>query len=249
MLIPATRHGRERRIAETTANHKPYSGVRFLSWSPDGKWIVAPDTLGSGRNVPGLCLISVESGEKRPLTQPPAWNDGLSPAITPDMRHLVFARDTGPRVSDLYTVDLSNDLHPIGEPKRLTFYDQQTSSPAWTKNGRLLLFTRYSTRGSPSIWRMPFPASRRPEPVYVANDDARSLTVSPRGGRLVYAREREMSGLWGIEMPDSPLRMVRNGACKPWITSSRQESTPQFSPDGESIVLRADSLHHSTPVP
>jgi Tol biopolymer transport system component len=239
VLIPSTTHGPERRIAETTAHHELYSRVRFLSWSPDGKWIVAPDTLGGSGNVPGLCLISVRSGEKRRLTQPPAWNDDLSPAIAPDMRHLVFARYTGPGVSDLYAVDLSSELQPTGEPKRLTFYDQQTSSPAWTRNGRIVLFTRYSTRGSPSIWRMPFPISGHPEPVHISNDDARSLAVSSEGSRVVYARETENDGLWRIEMPGSPLWMARSAPCKPWITSSRQESTPQFSPDGQHVAFQS----------
>ena len=158
VLIPSATNGPERRIAEMTAPNQLLQGVRFLSWAPNGKWLLVPDGfLANVGATVGLSLVSVETGEKRRLTQPPPWNDDLSPSMSPDMKHLVFARYTG-AVSDLYALDLSKNLQPAGEPKRLTFYHQLTTSPVWMRDGRSLLFTRYSARGSPSLWRMTFPA-------------------------------------------------------------------------------------------
>src|SRR4051812_14912444 len=236
VLTPSHTHGPERRIAEITGYDQLNSRVRSLSWSPDGKWIVAADKSCTNGDVTGLCLISVPSGKKRPLTEPPGWNDDLDPSIAPDMKHMVFARYSGP-VSDLYIVDFSNELHPLHEPKRLTFYERETGSPVWSRDGRFVLFTRYSSRGSPSIWRMPFPFSGRPEPVNISSDDARSLSLSPAGRRLVYARETRSAGLWGIEMPDLSSGEALSGTCKRWIASSRQEVTPEFSPDGQHVAF------------
>jgi Tol biopolymer transport system component/DNA-binding winged helix-turn-helix (wHTH) protein len=239
LLIPSATIGAERRIAETTVPNELLWRVRFLSWSPDGKWLLVSD--GSLANVGatvGLSLVSVETGEKRRLTQPPAWNDDVSPAMSPDMKHLVFARHTGV-VSDLYDLNLSQRLQPVGEPKPLTVYHEQASSPAWMQNGQSLLFTRYSTRGSPSLWRMTFPPSSRPEPVPIAADNARWLALSRKGDALAFTRETTNANLWALESAGPPLCISRNKSSKPWITSSREESTPQFSPNGEHIAFQS----------
>jgi Tol biopolymer transport system component/DNA-binding winged helix-turn-helix (wHTH) protein len=239
LLIPSATNGPERRIAEITPPSQLSHGVRLLSWAPNGKWLLVPD--GSLANVGatvGLSLVSVETGEKRRLTQPPAWNDDLSPSMSPDMKHLVFARYTG-AASDLYAVDLSKNLRPAGEPKRLTFYHQLTTSPVWMRDGRSLLFTRYSARGSPSLWRMTFAAPGRPEPLPISADNASSLALSPKGDSLLFTREMANASLWAVETAGSPLWVSRNRINKPWITSSREDLTPQFSPDGQQIAFQS----------
>ncbi|MFL6448696.1 MAG: DPP IV N-terminal domain-containing protein [Bryobacteraceae bacterium] len=238
MLMPSSANGPERRIAEMIAPNEVYSRVRFLSWSPDGQWLVVPDGISADATA-GLSLVSVHTGEKRRLTLPPPWNDDLSPALAPDSKHLVFARYTGQLVSDLYVLDLAKDLKPVGKPKPLTSYHQQTSSPAWMPDGRSVLFTRYSTHGSPGLWRMTFPAQSRPEPVPISAENAAWLAVSPKGDRLVYTHETANSNLWAVETPGSPLWRGRNSIFKSWITSSRQERTPQFSPDGQQIAFQS----------
>jgi Tol biopolymer transport system component len=239
LLIPSATNGAERQIAEMTAPNELSWRARFLSWSPDGKWLLVPD--GSSANVGamvGLSLVSVETGEKRRLTQPPPWNDDVSPAMSPDMKHIIFARHTGV-VSDLYELDLSKNLRPVGEPKPLTFYHQQTSSPVWMRDGRSLLFTRYSTRSDPSIWRMSFPGPGRPEPVPISTDNAGWLALSLKGDSLVFTRETANANLWAIATAGSPLWITPNRISKPWITSSREEATPQFSPNGEQIAFQS----------
>jgi DNA-binding winged helix-turn-helix (wHTH) protein len=178
LLIPSATNGPERRIAEIAAPYELNWRVRFLSWSPDGKWLLVPDRTSAGSSF-SLYLISMETGEKRKLGRPPPWNDDFSPALSPDLAHLVFARYTGV-VSDLYTVDLSKNLQPVGEPKPLTSYHQQTSSPVWTQDGREVLFTRHSSGGSPSIWRIKVSADQHPEPVPISADNALGVTLSPR---------------------------------------------------------------------
>jgi hypothetical protein len=45
--------------------------VPRIAWSPDGKWLAAGLKPEGGKDS-AINLISVETGEKRPLTQPPS---------------------------------------------------------------------------------------------------------------------------------------------------------------------------------
>lgn len=142
-------------------------------------------------------------------------------------------------MSDLYALDLSKNLQPLGEPKRLTSYHQMASSPVWMPDGKSLLFTQYSTRGSPSLWRMSVHDPARPEPVPISADNASWLAVSPKGDSLVFTRKTENANLWAVETDGSPLWASRTRTNKPWITSSRTQGTPQFSPDGQQIAFQS----------
>jgi len=86
---------------------------------------------------------------------------------------------------------------------------------------------------------MNFSEPSRAEPLPIAGDSARALAISPKGDRLVYTRETVNSTIWAIETPRMRLRMSQNHIPKPWITSSWQESAPQFSPDGRQIAFQS----------
>jgi len=75
-------------LADVTAPNQQYWAFRFLSWSPDGKWLVVPDASSSAATL-GLFLLAIDTGERRQLTQPP-WYDDLDSAFSPDMKHLIF---------------------------------------------------------------------------------------------------------------------------------------------------------------
>jgi Tol biopolymer transport system component len=106
-VIPSV-GGPERRIVDLVpVNH--YVPLAGLSWSADGKWLVFPD-LSSSEGPFCLYAISIETGEKRKLTSPPATvlGDGL-PAFSPDgrmhagirprdhLRYLRYLLDAGAR--------------------------------------------------------------------------------------------------------------------------------------------------------
>src|SRR5262249_12361318 len=64
---------------------------RALDWSPDGKWLVTGgdfENKGSDR----IYLVSVESGDFRPLTAPLGGMGDSDPAISPDGSALAFVR-------------------------------------------------------------------------------------------------------------------------------------------------------------
>ena len=112
MVIPAI-GGPEREVADVT--FPDFWAFAFFSWFPDGKWIVTH----------GLNLISTETGETRRLTSPPTKEFPDSwPAVSPDGRTVAFSRSAGPKGS-IYLLDLTEDLKPKGEPRRLTSREGQ----------------------------------------------------------------------------------------------------------------------------
>jgi DNA-binding winged helix-turn-helix (wHTH) protein len=231
LLIPSATNGPERLVAELTAPNRMFSLVRFVCWSPDSKWLIAADgnksSIGAGV---GLSLISVETGEKRRLTHPAPWNDDLSPAMSPDMQHLVFACHTG-AASDLYALNLATNLQPLVEAKQLTFDHQMTSSPVWMPDGKSLLFTRYSTRGIPGLWRMSLlPAPKRPEPVPIAADNASLLGVSPKGDSLVFTRGIENDNLWGLKRRIRHYGLAGPGSVNPGSLRANRRNPPSSRP-------------------
>jgi Tol biopolymer transport system component len=55
----------------------------------------------------------------------------------------------------------------------------------------------------------------------------------------VFTRGTATANLWAVETVGSPLWIPRNRISKPWITSSREEAIPEFSPNGEQIAFQS----------
>ena len=60
-----------------------------------------------------LFLLSLDAGEKRKLTDPPAhWTGDSSPAFSPDGRTLVFTRHIDAGLGDVYECPSQEDSSP-----------------------------------------------------------------------------------------------------------------------------------------
>ena len=115
ILIPAL-GGQERKLI-TFRRLRSTSG-EMLSWSPDSKWLAV---MGSSDNGPfKIWLVSVETGESRALTHPPANMTGdFNPAFSPDGLSLAFSRSPGLSVASICVLPLSKTLEPTGEPREI----------------------------------------------------------------------------------------------------------------------------------
>ena len=116
--------GTERKLAETRVPFTYLLGT-CLAWSPDSRWLAVCDWAEDSPGPLSLFLLSVDSGERRRLTTPLEGSNlgDLLPAFSPDGRTLAFSR-FGSASSDLYLLDLDEDLNPQGEPRRRTFMEQ-----------------------------------------------------------------------------------------------------------------------------
>jgi Tol biopolymer transport system component/predicted Ser/Thr protein kinase len=207
-----------------------------LAWSPDGKSL-AIVVAGSSNEPCGLFLLSIETGEKRRLTSPPSTSIGdSSPAFSPDGRTLAFSRIMALGISDLYLLDLSGRLETIGEPKRLTFDNQDTSDPVWTPDGREIIFSSGQYLNI-SLWRILAFGSGKPQQLVSLGNPAFHPAISRQGRRLAYERHVFEENIWRVEVPGPN---AKGSPPKNFISSTRGESNPNFSPDGKRIVFASD---------
>jgi Tol biopolymer transport system component/DNA-binding winged helix-turn-helix (wHTH) protein len=238
LVVSSLPGGPERRLSEITAPLDIFYAFKFLAWSPDGKWLVVSDGRSSETDR-GLFLLSVDTGEKRRLTQPPGGYDDFDPVFSPDGAQLAFVRHTGSAGGDIYVLELDRGRQPQGESRRLTFDNRPTSSPVWTHDGRALLFARYSLSGRQSLWKVTPSSSPRVEPLPISADNASGLAISPNGDRLIYTSDNPNVNIWAVDLPD--VRFAKNPTSIPRLlmASNRRDNTPSFSPDGQQIAFHS----------
>jgi Tol biopolymer transport system component/DNA-binding winged helix-turn-helix (wHTH) protein len=205
-----------------------------IAWSPDGKLIAVSDAPSSQEH-PGIVLFSLETGEKRNLTSPPAhsWRDS-QPAFSPDGKTLAFVRENTPVTGDIHVVPVTG-----GEPRRVT-YDNATHTftngiiggLAWTADGREIIFS--STRGGiPSLWRVAVSGGDQAR-LAEGGDNTYYPTVSRQGHRLAYTQLFGGTPVYRIEVPNST---GRPHLATRLIASTQTAASPQYSPDGKRIAF------------
>jgi serine/threonine protein kinase/WD40 repeat protein len=223
--------GPERVLTEMYFDYTTVDGP-FLAWSPDSRWLAM---VGADKpdEVMALFVYSVETGEKRRLTSPPKNSLGDScPAFSPDGRTLAFFRWASWTNSDLYFLDLSQDFKPVAEPKRLTFGNWRAASPAWTTDGRSLVFSALG-----NLWGVDASGAGKPQRLAAIGANGAYPAISRRGNRLAYAQVISDDNIWRIEIP------TPGGKANPpqkLISSTRDDYFPQFSPDGKKIAFGSE---------
>ncbi|MGC2185532.1 MAG: hypothetical protein WA637_19855 [Terriglobales bacterium] len=194
-----------------------------------------------------MFLLSIDNGERRRLTSPavPLLGDS-SPAFSPDGRTLAFSRNSDLGLGDLYLLPLSEELNPSGEAKRITF-ENRTTTPSWTADGSHIVFS-----DSKGLWQIAVPEfmgeAAKPQRLTSFGENIQEPTISARGRRLAYTHVLIHSSIWRMTAPPldgSP--SVRDGrnlkpvySAAPFISTTRDDSAPQFSPDGKKITFMSD---------
>ena len=210
-----------------------FLGAFSVAWGPDGKELVVAERSSPGDPF-ALFLLSIESGEKRRLTSPPAKSIGDSgPAFSPDGRSLAFARIRG-SASDIYLLALAEDLTPNGEPKRLTFQNLPSWSPTWTPDGREIVYASGWLVESSSLGRISVSGSGEPERLPVAGEGATLPAISRRANRLAYTKRSQDTNIWRLPLRESGSAAA---AATRLISSTRDDYNPQCSPDGKRIAF------------
>ncbi len=111
---------------------------RDLSWSPDGKYIVANMYKpGDGGN---LALIDINNGETKLLTKDSVLYTNSDPSWTDDSKKIYFSSDKD-NISNLYSFDLTNN-----KTEKLSNSYAGLEFPFFRDN--LLYFTSYFAKGT-----------------------------------------------------------------------------------------------------
>jgi Tol biopolymer transport system component/serine/threonine protein kinase len=246
ILLISPLGGPERKLAETTADTSTslFSWVPpYLSWCPDSKYLVTMDHLSPGEPY-GLFIISVATGEKRRLTTPstPATADG-NPAVSPDGHMLAFVRIVSESNTQVYVLPLSKNYAPAGEAQRLDLPQPFLTSPAWTSDGREIVYSASEpwATGDMKLWRVPVSGSEKPQPLSSVGENGGQATISWQGNRLVYADWRYDPDIWRAEISGPG----RNSPAVKLIASTHVDGSPQYSADGSKIAFASDRSGHA----
>ena len=224
--------GTERKAAEQ------HSCPISIDWSPDGKMIAFRDT-DSGQGPTGIFLVSLNNGERRRVTTPPkdAWD--AEPRFSPDGKTLAFVRTHDVLIGDIFVVPID-----AGEPKQLTFMGHQASiganfsGLAWTADGKEIVFSAGPMEGvNGSLWRVNVHGGAPEKISGLAGVNAAEPAISRQGHRLAYRMITTNTNIWQIRLPISG---GRPSAPVKFISSTRYQQEPQYSPDGRNVVFVSD---------
>jgi serine/threonine protein kinase len=201
----------------------------YVSWSSDSQWLTY--CAGTPRS---LYLASLNGGEKKLVLGPLRGNFSLNAGIlSPDSRKLalLYARP------GLYVVGLSEDYKPEGEPKPLTPLDWNVVSPAWTADGKEILFIRSvgdANAGSDTAMYRVAVDGGPPRRVSFAGDNPWFLGIARRANRMAFTRLHRDTNIYRIPLE---VHGAVPAAGQAIISSSRRDDTAYYSPDGSHIAF------------
>jgi dipeptidyl aminopeptidase/acylaminoacyl peptidase len=184
-------------------------------WSPDGKWLAFASNRGDGEKTPAnLYVLPAEGGEARRLTdlkeavEAIAWSpDSTRIAFTTRVRDEPYREEdekkraprrftrvfhkldsvgfTGDRRKHVFVVGLDG-----GEPNQITSGDFEHDNPAWSPDGKQLVFDglRDEDWDTRLINRLYLVDANGGEPRALTGDEGsyEEPSFSPDGGRIAY---------------------------------------------------------------
>jgi Tol biopolymer transport system component/DNA-binding winged helix-turn-helix (wHTH) protein len=234
-IAPALGGGERKLIAATRSRSGGGALARWLSWSPDGEYLAASEQ-DSPSGPYGIILIARETGLTRRVTSPSAPVVGdFCPAFAPDGKTLAFVRVNSPEVEDLYVMPSDG-----GDPLRLTFDHSQIGAPAWTPDGREIVYTT-RLHGMQGLWRIPATGGR-PKYLLESGQGVCCPSFARQGGRMAYVQYANDTNVWRLDLTAARSANKQAASMKRLIASTLYEGAPQYSPDGKRIAFVSTRL-------
>lgn len=228
-IIPAL-GGVERRLRETYWQESEFREVFWyfgrLAWSPDGKTLAFSDRNSESGPATSIFLLTLDSLKLRRLTSPQNPGGDYNPAFSPDGQTLAFNRGSQGMTS-IYTISISGDRE-----QRLLSGIQNGWGLAWAPDGRDIIFGRAGWLANAAwLWKV---SARGGEPQRLQFGQE-GVQPSIRGNRLAYLRQMANLNIWRRTV--NSLSSV--GPAERFISSTKMETGPQFSPDGSRVVFES----------
>ena len=232
VIIRQVASGDERKVADCHSHTES-----SVAWSPDGEWIVFVDRPNQARPWT-LFLSSTSTLDVHQLTHPPAGYYGdIDPAFSPDGQSVAFVRGilegglahlVSPAIGDIYTVDIDD-----GAVRQLTHDNREIPGLGWTPDGRGILFSSNRENGAFNLWKVRL-SDASIHPVLVTQGMIKNPSVSLQTNRMVYEDWEGDTDIFLLKLDGSS---TDTREVPTIVSSTREESMPQYSPDGSQIVF------------
>jgi Tol biopolymer transport system component/DNA-binding winged helix-turn-helix (wHTH) protein len=228
--IPA-QGGTEHLVYKGPANTWHEGGV---DWSPDGETLVFSEN-NEDKIHSRIALLSLADFRVRPLTSPPDQYQDCFPVFSPDGSMLAFQRENvAGTTAEIFIVPVAG-----GNPKQLTFeHANKFGAPAWTKDGREIVFSSWSQGGLTSLWRIAV-SGGKPTSIAGVGLGAFNPSIPRRSNLLAYQDVVSKDYIWRLDLKDEK---HRRGPPNLLVSEKGRKMRPHFSPDGERITFESDRL-------
>ncbi|HKR83208.1 MAG TPA: hypothetical protein VJS37_03480, partial [Terriglobales bacterium] len=220
--IPAL-GGSDRKIG--TANLLEF--VNGIDWSPDGKFLLVAEPSAPGSSLPGIFLISVDSGEKQALNIRIPGHYAAYPVFSPDGKTIAFSCGSGFLSADVCIVPASG-----GTAKVLTSQHAYITTLAWTADSRRIVFGSNETLSSFSEVSIEGGVVK---PVPFNSENATAVSISRHGNRLAFLTYKVDSNIWQTSI-SAAVHQSQNRV----VASTREDAEPDISPDGKRLAFSSD---------
>jgi Tol biopolymer transport system component/DNA-binding winged helix-turn-helix (wHTH) protein len=225
VVVADVASGREIEVATLSPPDYGFEG-RMLSWSPDGQSVAISHADAPGR-PPGIWLVSVGTGEARPLTRPGATAMGdLDPRFSPDGKKISFIRMMHRLRQEVFSVPAAG-----GEAVQITRQGKRISSHDWMNDGRSILIAS-DRDGEFRVWRMPAEAPTTITSTGIYSEFPIQLSAARKAPALVYSSLHQDRDIWRLDLKSAQWKRV--------VATTAQDASPVYSPAGDRIVFRSD---------
>ena len=221
--------GAERKLTD-------FPGEAQMSWSPDGKWLAASS---SAPQFNGIFLLPIDGGEPRRLSTSKTPLFDWTPSFSRDAHSVAYQSCMqGNWSCDLYVQELDSSYAPRGGVRRITKQGAAVvtgvAGVAWSRDGESLIYNGSLTSPEMTyLWRVGIHDLAPPQRIEIGGPGADSPSVSIKGNRLLFARQKVDFDIW---------RYQESSGMEPLIVSSLNDMSPQFSPDGARIAFESDRV-------
>jgi TolB protein len=212
------------------ANQRPLTSLRTISltprWSPDASRIAFTCFEPLNKVVSAqICMYSMDAGKV--VNFPRFRGTNSAPAWSPDGSQIIFSSSMA-GTPELYVADTSG-----GHPKRLTFANGASTSPAWNpKTGQTVAFV--SDRGGiPKLFLMNADGTNVSELDLPDKGYLIDPAWAPNGQLLAFSWRRP-DGNYDIYVMEAATRQIVQ-----LTRDSGRNERPSWAPDGRHIVFES----------
>jgi TolB protein len=224
-------------------------------WSPDGSHILFARTFQSNVDPPTIPdeVMRIDAdgkGLRQVGTCTGACVGNADPQYSPDGREIVYTRAMRVKGTSLLELGVWLMDSDGGNPREISpsvFGKSEDHEPAWSPDGKHIVFTRLNDFAAPvneqALFVIDSSGGGKPRRITPWSLDAGGANWSPDGSRILFQSYRDCP----CSETSQVYTVAADGSGLTQLTSVGRNIEPNWSPDGKKIIYarqpRASSLH------